>query len=298
MKKILLIMFLFISFIGLLGCENKNCLVTFSIDSEEQIIEINKGTILNYNLVTSYEEDVIEGLYYDENYTLKYDYKEIKDDITIYVKTKKVEVTFVIVHEYKKVLINKNSQITKEVLSKVVDTNLIEGLYYDPLYTNKYNNELIIEETTLYLDLNMDKIERVGNIYTLEEAYNNNYLNIEDIKYIKNNISEYCDNKKTYANIIDGIYPCEWISEDLIRQIVFDKETQLNPDCDGCLEFELIKQYFIYFGTYNDCIVFRAEGCGLRVGTDWGAKIFIEDIWITIPEGPYIYVWKPFESNK
>ena len=186
MKKILLIMFLFISFIGLLGCENKNCLVTFSIDSEEQIIEINKGTILNYNLVTSYEEDVIEGLYYDENYTLKYDYKEINDDIKIYVKTKKVEVTFVIVHEYKKVLINKNSQITKEVLSKVVDTNLIEGLYYDPLYTNKYNNELIIEETTLYLDLNMDKIERVGNIYTLEEAYNNNYLNIEDIKYIKN----------------------------------------------------------------------------------------------------------------
>ena len=61
----------------LFGCNQKKCLVTFRIDFKEQIVEINKGTILDYNLISSYEENEIEGFYYDEEYTLKYDFKEI-----------------------------------------------------------------------------------------------------------------------------------------------------------------------------------------------------------------------------
>lgn len=297
MKKILLIMFLFISFIGLLGCENKNCLVTFSIDSEEQIIEINKGTILNYNLVTSYEEDVIEGLYYDENYTLKYDYKEIKDDITIYVKTKKVEVTFVIVHEYKKVLINKNSQITKEVLSKVVDTNLIEGLYYDPLYTNKYNNELIKQNTQIYVDIIMDinNMKQVGMFYTLEEAYNNNYIDLNNFYEIK----YYCETWRGGYKGQDVNNPCkilypEWISEDLNIQIIMDFIKCYNCDEDHDISYQLGNTKF--FGRYNDCLVVAIPCCGPYVAiTPAKYKMGVHEI--SLREGPLLCIWKPIESD-
>ena len=299
MKKVFNFILILFFMIILFGCNQKKCLVTFRIDFEEQIVEINKRTILDYNLISSYEENEIEGFYYDEEYTLSYDFQEINDDTTIYVKTNRIEVTLVVIYKNIKIKVSQNKPIKMEDISKYAEPYEIEGLYYDCRFTKPYNDEGITEETTIFVDTNitLDTARPVGEILTLQEAYNKNILTMEDLYQIQNNIHDYCDNKDTFANIIDGIYPCEWISEDLIRQIVYDKESQLNPACEGCLEFELIKKYFIYFGTYNDCIVFRAEGCGLYIGTDWGANINIDGSIIHLPEGPNLYVWIPVESS-
>ena len=234
MKKLILIIIILLLFMTGCGKLKKVVEVTFHINEEQEIVACEYGIIINKSYISIYNEDEIEGIYYDKEFQNKYDNKQIYENIDLYIKL---------------------------------------------------------------VDLNTNNITRVGNIYTLEEAYDNNFLNIENIKQIQNNINDYCVNNETYANIIEGIYPCEWISEELIRQIISDKENQLNPECEGCLEFEIIKKYFIYFGTFNDCIVFRAEGCGLRAGTSWGVKVYIEDILITIPEGPYVYVWKPIEND-
>ena len=62
-------------------------------NSEIEII--NKGSILNYNLVSLFEGDEIEGLYYDGNFKNEYDNKKIENDIIVHVKIKKVNVTFI-----------------------------------------------------------------------------------------------------------------------------------------------------------------------------------------------------------
>ena len=292
MRKRILILFLFISFMYLCGCENEKCIVTFLMDSEQQMIQINKGSILNYNLVSLFEGDEIEGLYYDDNFKNEYDNKKIENDIIVHVKIKKVNVTFIFLNNKMEIQVNKNRSIKINDIAKYIEPYSIQGLYYDPLFTLKYNGELLTDNTTIYLDLNMNDMVRVGNIYTLEEAYEQNFIKIEDIYQIKNNIDVYCYGE-TLQNIYNGVFPCDWISDDLISQIFFDKEKQLNPDCSGCLELDQIKKYFIYFGTYNDCIIFRSEGCGLYIGTDWGINIYIEDTMIHLPEGPNVYVWKP-----
>ena len=51
MKKVFNFILILFFMIILFGCNQKKCLVTFTIDFEEQIVEINRGSILNYNLI-------------------------------------------------------------------------------------------------------------------------------------------------------------------------------------------------------------------------------------------------------
>ena len=300
MKKIIMLLICLVILVCLTGCgKQKTVDVTFHINDIQETKTFEYGIILDKSFIPIYNESEIEGIYYDKEFIIKYDNKKLKENIDVYIKLVDViEINLVIVNKTHKVKVFKDNAINLNSLQSIVDTSFIEGLYYDSLFTNKYTNELITEEITLYLDLNMDNMTRVGNIYTLEEAYENNYLNIEDIKQIQNNINDYCYGD-TYMNIIKGIYPCEWISENLIRQITYDKESQLNPECNKHLQlyFENIKNNFLYFGTYNDCIVFCSYGCGVYIALPWGHRFLIEDFMVVIPEGPYVYVWKPIESN-
>lgn len=278
---------------------NKKVSVNFIIEGTSYIVKMDKGSSINKDIIPLSNKNYVVKLYYDEEAKIEYSNESVKEDTTIFVEINEIDVTLVVIHKNIKIKVKENDSIKKEDLVEYAKPYEIEGLYYDCRYTQPYNEEEITKETTIFVDTNisLDTAKPVGEILTLQEAYNKNILVIEDLYEIQNNIHDYCDNMDTYANIIDGIYPCEWISEDLIRQIVYDKESQLNPACEGCLEFELIKQYFIYFGTYNDGIVFRAEGCGSYIGTDWGANINIDGTIIHLPEGPNLYVWIPVETS-
>jgi len=154
---------------------------------------------------------------------------------------KKVSINFIIEGTSYIVKINRGSSISKDIIP-LSNKNYVVKLYYDEEDKIEYNNEGVKEGTTIFVDTNisLESAKPVVQILTLQEAYNKNILTKEDLYQIQYNINDYCYGD-TYMNIIKGIYTCEWISEDLIRQIVYDKESQLNPACEGCLEFEVIK---------------------------------------------------------
>ena len=313
MKKILLIMFIFISFICLLGCEVEKCSITFLIDSEEQIVEINKGTILNYNLISICEENEIEGFYYDENYNLKYDYKEINNDITIYVKTNRIEVTLVVIHQNIKIKVSKNKPIKIENILKYAQPYEIEGLYYDCRFSQPYNNENITEETTLFVDTNisLDNAKPVGEIFTTEYIYEG-VICVEIIECITNLYHDGYITKEDLIAINDcsvkyhgGIQESDndiWITEDLMIQLIYDKAYKYGYTGEEDIEelkkdLDVIIDNFYYLGTYNDCVVFRSWGRGgWFVGAEW-TNFIVDDIYIRLYEGPGLYIWKPFLNN-
>ena len=311
MKKVFNFILILFFMIILFGCNQKKCLVTFTIDFEEQIVEINRGSILNYNLISSYEENEIEGFYYDGNYSLKYDFQEINDDTTIYVKTNRIEVTLVVIYKNIKIKVSQNKPIKIEDISKYAEPYEIEGLYYDCRFTQPYNDEGITEETTIFVDTNIsiENAKQIGEIYTIEyfvnddgekyqinrieELYKQGYLSKENIDSINKYMYDYHGGVKESDNNI-------WITEDLMIQLIYDKAIKYDPNGEKINELieklNWIINNFYYLGTYNDYVVFRAYGQGWSYAIEYG-NLKIDDMYIRMYEGPGLYVWKPVGTS-
>ena len=297
----------------LFGCNQKKCLVTLRIDFEEQIVEINRGSILNYNLISSYEENEIEGFYYDGNYSLKYDFQEINDDITIYVKTNRIEVTLVVIHKNIKIKAGQNKPIKIEDISKYAEPYEIEGLYYDCRFTQPYNDEGIIEETTIFVDTNisLDNAKPIGEIFTTEYIYEDGKC-VEIIEGITNLYHDGYITKEDLIAINDcsvkydgGVQESDndiWITEDLMIQLIYDKAYKYGYTGKEDIEelkkdLDFIIDNFYYLGTYNDCVVFRSwKGGGWFVGIEW-TNFMVDDIYIRLYGGPGLYIWKSLEND-
>ena len=137
----------------------KEVKVTFKYEDKEEIVNINKSSIITYDSITILKEEDIEGLYIDSTYTTKYNNEEIKEDVTIYIKIKEVKVTFKYKDKEEEIILKKNTIIDNNMIT-LMDTIFIEGLYLAESYTMKYNNEEIKEDITLYIKIKEGLVEK------------------------------------------------------------------------------------------------------------------------------------------
>lgn len=150
MNKLLKFIFLLTLFICLVGCSNKKVNITFYNEENMNTIEVNYKTVVTNDFISWIDNDNIEGLYLDNNYTIKYNNEKIKEDINIYIKTKEVKVTFKYEDKEEVVNIKRLSNISYDLIT-IIDKDNIEGLYLDSNYTIKYNNEDVKEDINIYI---------------------------------------------------------------------------------------------------------------------------------------------------
>jgi len=149
--------------------------VSFCYDGKMKSIEVDYKTIITNNSISWIDCDNIEGLYLDSTYSIKYNNEKIKEDITIFIKIKEVKVTFK--YDNKEEVVNiKRSSILSYDLITLLNSENIEDLYLDNDYTVKYNNEEILDNTTIYI-LSTEKLEEVMiNQYAKKEKLENTSL--------------------------------------------------------------------------------------------------------------------------
>lgn len=145
----------------------KKVKITLLNNTLQEEINIYKGESITKEVITIVNKEYIDDLYYDEEYTIKYNGEPIVEDKTLYFKRKSVIVE----------ICNKNDQETINVyLGDIIDNKqislvnnkYIEDLYYDNEYTKKYNNEEIKENTTLYIKLKTVRVLIINGEITEE----------------------------------------------------------------------------------------------------------------------------------
>ena len=94
MKRIIYFVTYLILFLCFSGCGTKTLNVTFYSNDEVKTIEFDYKTIISNDDIFWIDNENIEGLYLDSDYTVKYNNEEIKNDTTIYIKIKEVKITF------------------------------------------------------------------------------------------------------------------------------------------------------------------------------------------------------------
>lgn len=217
--------------------------VDINININEKIVTISlvKNSILNKDLLIEYNVD-IDNLYYDGDFTSKYNGEPISENINLYVKED------VKVEEYVDIKININEKIVNIKLVKYSSLNKdllseynidIENLYYDEGLTSKYNGEPINKDMILYFcekvlvkiingeqfielhllkgeNITRDDFEKIGiNVtYVYKDVYYND-------KYLEDKIYEdttlYVREKITWTN--DNAVYCQYKSEDVNQTI-------------------------------------------------------------------------------
>lgn len=145
----------------------KKVKITLLNNTLQEEINIYKGDSITKGVITIVNKEYIDDLYYDEEYTIKYNGEPIVEDKTLYFERKSVIVE----------ICNKNAQETINVyLGDIIDNKqislvnnkYIEDLYYDNEYTKKYNNEEIKENTTLYIKLKTVRVLIINGEITEE----------------------------------------------------------------------------------------------------------------------------------
>lgn len=148
MKKIMLIILLFCSVL-LIGCSN-NKVITFVLNEYGLTYEYKKEIVVTKELVESLFCEEIESLYYDQEFTNKYNNEVINENIKLYIKTKQITITFNYETYQEKIEVNRGYIVSFEDLSYVKEEYL-EGIYKTRHYYSKYENDPIEKDTTFYI---------------------------------------------------------------------------------------------------------------------------------------------------
>lgn len=130
---------------------NNGITITIKYEDKEENIKIEKGTIVGKEMVSLLDQVQIEGLYYDDNYSNKYENEQLFENTTLYLKIKEIVITYIF--EYKKGSIKLESGTIFDIslIKQNIDEYDVEGIYWDKEYTNKYTNEKLYDDAELYL---------------------------------------------------------------------------------------------------------------------------------------------------
>jgi len=177
----------------------------FKLDFE---LGINDSYILdesNY-LVDNYK---FEGLYYDTNYTHKYENYPIKNDTVLYAKfiKEKIKIEFIIKNLKTEILLPVGESIFLNDIP--VYSNIeYEGLYYDKDFSVKYNGEKINEDIRFYVKVieTLDNHLCKGSIDY--EVYDNriSFTNLKKDIIIISTYNEFIDylKKEGFAEVVSS----------------------------------------------------------------------------------------------
>ena len=147
--------------------KRKSAIVEVYGKNNREILNVYLGDIINHNQITVVNDNYIEELYYDRDYTIKYNEEEIEGDTTLYVKLKTVKVKIVSNDKTEEIVM----EIGTPLKSLLIPIESKKELYYDKEFTKKYKNEIIEEDIILY--------EKIQNVYQL--ASDEDVKNINEI---------------------------------------------------------------------------------------------------------------------
>lgn len=185
MKKILMVCFMLVITFVIVGCDNKNNLLTvsFKINEDILLIEKEKGSIISFDDVPIDNVDYIENLYYDSLYTKKYDNELVEQNIKLYVKLKE-----------KSNMINNGKKIKYKINYNGM------GSFGYKIVDNKFQ---------IYSCGIINSYEKLNNLC---KEYNNNFIN--EYESIYNN--EFFKDKSLIIYSFETGYGKETVIEDLI----------------------------------------------------------------------------------
>ena len=198
--------------------------VTFIINGEEYKNEmqklngLSKDQVINVNPNITKED--IEGLYFDSEYTIKYDNEFIKEDTTIYVKLKDNKCTirsdisvpiqsisfnngeeledFIINNKIKCLYI---TEITKQ--DEILDAyNVIYTLYFDEEEDGEYVNSCVFIEFSLYSNLLGTDTDSTMDVQYHSISFLCNFKNYKEISELSFEFYNYENDKYKYNNLI------------------------------------------------------------------------------------------------
>ena len=169
----------------IVGCDNKNNLLTvsFKINEDILLIEKEKGSIISFDDVQIKNVDYIENLYYDSLYTKKYDNELVEQNIKLYVKLKE-----------KSNMINNGKKIKYKINYNGM------GSFGYKIVDNKFQ---------IYSCGIINSYEKLNNLC---KEYNNNFIN--EYESIYNN--EFFKDKSLIIYSFETGYGKETVIEDLI----------------------------------------------------------------------------------
>ena len=193
---------------------NNGITITIKYEDKEENIKIEKGTIVGKEMVSLLDQVQIEGLYYDDNYSNKYENEQLFENTTLYLKIKEIVITYIF--EYKKGSIKLESGTIFDIslIKQNIDEYDVEGIYWDKEYTNKYTNEKLYDDAELYLkrivrEYTFDTLTKEQE-ETIKADYQKKYLSshkdatLEDVK-----IMYYVG---TYNGCVIAMYTHTWHS--------------------------------------------------------------------------------------
>lgn len=67
------------------GCKYNDVTITYVIKEDVQTVEYNNKIIITFDILNSLTEKEIEGMYLDENYSIKYNNEQLVEDTRIYL---------------------------------------------------------------------------------------------------------------------------------------------------------------------------------------------------------------------
>ena len=145
MKKIFYFLVIVVQLIGLISC-NTTIEVNVYYGDENLIIYLDKDKPLSNDLLSNNKFD-LNDLYYDEDYSYKYEGELISKNTNLFVK-ESINFKININGEIINIELIKNRPLDNTVLNQY-NIN-VNDLYYDEDYIDKYNGELISEDIILY----------------------------------------------------------------------------------------------------------------------------------------------------
>ena len=201
MKKIFIILMSLAFIIFLTSCSDiskkvdNEILVTYIIDDISEVSKVKSNIIISIDDIPNAGNKEYTGLYLDKDYFNEYQGTIINDDVTIYVKTKKVIESNVNV-EIKNLILETylDKYIKTEFEEATIDDISILHYYGDynnayvvmmaSPYFSYYNwvwGEEIADVNIKYNNSNSILVWYKGDLYTLKDAYNNHFLTRGDL---------------------------------------------------------------------------------------------------------------------
>lgn len=151
MKKIFILLILMFLLCGCCGTESIN--ITFIYDGCEISETFDSDVVITKNIIDTIINQEYEGVYYDSEFTKPYRNDIITSDIKLYIKAKDIVVTIVCDDLEQYINLSAGDCIDIQNIT-IVELSNIEGLYYDPEFIKKYEDEQLYDSTMLYIKLN------------------------------------------------------------------------------------------------------------------------------------------------
>ena len=223
----------------------KGIIVTIKCDELEQTLNFKIGDTINLQSITIVDLSNIEGLYYDSEFSEEYEGEKLFSSTILFVKTSKVVVTFKLFDYEERKTFDNGVIITKDMIS-LIEVKDIEGLYFDDLFTEKYENTTLTKSTTLYINAPNYK-----NIYNdIIEVTDDSYITLYEKEFRPSGVP----GMPIFFNHIDDVYEYHLIIDEGSNFIVNGKKNNVVREQE-VVYFSFFKPEYVSETSFLDIIV-------------------------------------------